>query len=1549
MRPRYIHSTVEEQAARTPDAVAVEEGSRILTYQELERRSNRLAHRLRALGVRPERLVVVCLEASAALAVAALAIWKAGGVYVPLDPSLPEARRSLILADSAAGLVLDAERLAREEEVAADEPSDAPEVLLEPGNLAYLIYTSGSTGRPKGVELEHRGIVNLVDAHLEHSGVGPGVRVLWFSSPGFDASISELVMSLGTGATLCVEPREKMLGAALAEVLRRRRIDCLTIPPSLLAELPAGDFPDLQVVISAGEVCGPELVERWAPGRRFFNHYGPTEGTVWTTVARCLPGRQPRIGAPIAHVEVHLLDPSLQPVPDGTVGEICIGGIGVARGYRNLPSVTSERFVESRHGRLFRSGDLARQGEGGQLEYLGRRDRQLKVRGVRVAPEEIESTLRTHPAVRNAAVAARPDGRLAAWVVLAAEATTTELRRHLELRLPAPMVPSWIKSLAALPVGPNGKLDHAALPAPEPSGQDEASADAAPAARLFAEVLGMGAVKEDDHFFELGGHSLLAMRLLMRVQAEQGREIGLAQFLEEPTPRGLARALIHAGVGATPRPAPAGPVALTGPQRAIWLTEQKEPGLAVYNAPLLLRFGGPGGDDVEALLAACSTLFARHAILCTRLVGEPPQLIPGAPPVVDRVDLRGRQGELGAAVAEEARRSFDLTGPLLRARLFQLGDSSMALLVVIHHLVFDGWSAGVFSRELVALYDAFSAGRSSPLADATLQYRDWAAWGAGRNQSAQLLSWWRERLSGAPALELPVDRAPPGRRTRPGLRLPVELPPSVWQPLLAFGRRERCTPFGVALALFQTLLTRYTGQVDLVIASPLANRPLAGQADQIGCFVNTVLLRGDLSGGPTMRSLFRRSREQVLGAWAYGEAPLVQVLEQSGNPGISPRAMLLFEAPLPEELPTERQPWTARIEEPHNGSAVFDLTLAFRERGGGLRGHLEYDTDLFDRRTAMELTERWQQLAAAAAVGPDTPIDELPFAFDSERRLIASWNRTQPGESEPVHRRLAGAAGDIALESGSERLTYAQLAEWANRVAALVGAGGGRVGIALERSAEMAVAVLGVLSAGASCLPLDPGLPKERLELIVAEAQPRLTLDRESVRAARGAAPAAAVSPDDEAYVMYTSGSTGRPKGVVVPHRVLANLIGWHLRVLGGGRRTLQLAPLSFDVSFYELFTTWAAGGAVVVGADEARRDPRALAALIDEARIEKLIVPPLLLEALAAEVAADSTRLTSLEQVIATGDRLRITPEVTALFDRLPHATLHNHYGPTETHVVTAYTLAGRPSTWPALPPIGRPIDNAQAWVLDDHGEVVPPGVAGELHLGGVCVADGYLGRPAETNRRFVANRFSAGRLYRSGDIARWSRDGQLEFLGRRDHQVKISGHRIELGEIETVLLRHPRVEQAAVVVEAGQLQAWLVCSVEDELLRAHLARTLPAYMIPTRFLRAASLPRSANGKLDRAALARLMPAEPHWVAPRTAVERGIAEIWSTLLKRPTIGAFDNFFDIGGHSLTATQAALRISRAFAIKLPARRIFEEPTLAGLATVVERLIHENRVE
>jgi amino acid adenylation domain-containing protein len=1493
-----VHELFEAQVERTPDRVALICTDEQLTYAALNQRANQLAPRLQELGVGPDVLVGICIERSVELIIALLGVLKAGGTYVFLDPTYPTERLLFMQQDAQVNLLLTQQRLLARVphqqvpifcldtawEALEQESSDSTKSRAMQQQLAYLIYTSGSTGLPKAVMIEQAGLSNMLEEQIRLFGISSEHRIAHFAPFNFDASISELFLALLSGAPLFLLSQDQRWPIApLLHSLREYAITTITLPPSVLSLLPPEQLPALQTIISAGEDLSREVADRWLSGRNVFNAYGPTEITVCATLGRCQQDMgHPSIGFPLAHTRIYLLDALLQPVKRGETGEIFIGGIGVARGYLGRPDLTAARFLPDPFStgtgqqRLYRTGDLARFLPDGSLEYLGRVDHQVKIHGQRIELGEIEAALARHPAIRECVVLGREVGedgkRLLAYIVkhngTQAAPSSQDLRAFLQYTLPDAMIPAAFVLVNHLPLTPNGKLDRQALLAQAlPSFVDDEKTDAPPytsleeqLATMLAKLLGIPRVGKHTRFIDLGSDSLLLARLLARVQETFQVTLTPRSVYDFPTVATLAQQIARAQQDTGKLPAMPlrslardGTLPLSFSQQRLWFLDQLAPGSASYTICQAFRFSGR--FHIDAFRRSLQEMVRRHEILRTAFADgdeTPIQVIAPAfalsVPLItlDHLPAAEQEAEIQRLVREEEQRSFDLSKlPLLRCTLMRVQQHEHVFLVSIHHTIADGWSMGIFYQELEALYQAFVEGRPSPLPDLPLHYADFAQWqrqGVYRREVERQLLYWQQHLAGATTvLELPTDYPRPPIQSDRGAQLTFTFPLELTQQLKELSQREEVTLFMILLAALSVLLGRYSGQEDLLIGSPIANRPYQELEPMIGFLANTLVLRTTLTGQPTFRELLGRVRETCLAAYEHQDVPfeqLVEHLQLQRDLSRSPLVQVVFalqQASMYDFALTDLEVSPLPIA---GSTTKFDLLLDMVETPEGLRGKLEYSQDLFDKERMLRLLGHWQTILAAIVRAPHSSIGQLPLLTEAEKQQRRNWNQTEieyPATST-IHqlfaRQVARMPDAIALVFEDQQLSYAALDRRANQLAHYLRSLGvgpeTLVGLCFERSFELMIALLAIFKAGGAYVPLDPSYPTERLAFMLKDAQVELVLTHSRWRAVLPSVQAGRLLCVDEvkpllhqentppqnpllhplqlAYVIYTSGSTGQPKAAMNSHLGLLNRLLWMQQTyaLGPGDVVLQKTPISFDVSVWELLWSLIVGAGMVLARPGGHRDPDYLHQLIEQQQVSVVHFVPSMLQAFLMS----QRRLSSphLRHLICSGEALSLELQQQAV-RQLP-AQVHNLYGPTEAAIdVTAWPC--REEQDQRSVPIGRPIANIQIHLLDERLQPVPVGVRGELYIGGVGVGRGYLGRAELTAERFVPDPFSqrpGTRLYRTGDLASYREDGAIEYLGRIDHQVKLRGFRIELGEIETALLEHPAVQESVVDFRTSQ-----------------------------------------------------------------------------------------------------------------------------------------------
>ncbi|MCF5706401.1 amino acid adenylation domain-containing protein [Pseudomonas syringae] len=1653
----YVHALFEAQVRRAPDAIAARFEHASLSYAHLNAQANRLAHHLRSIGVGPEVCVGLCFERSLDMLIGVLAVLKAGGAYVPLDPGYPQARLAHLLSDSAPRVVL-THASARHALLAALEAAGTSPTLLDLADthlweaqpdrnpdplavgltsrhLAYVIYTSGSTGAPKGVMVEHRGLLAVSAAWSRLYDLRGQLNHLQMAGFSFDVFSADLIRALGFGGTLVLCPRDTLMDPpALYRLLSEARIGFADFVPAVLNPLLAwvqSNGHDLSFMRTV--VCGSDI---WTAHSAFqlrrlcgdqvqiVQAYGVTEASIDSTCFELDANPSAEVNLPIgralANTRIYVLDALGAPVPTGAVGELYIGGAGVARGYLNLPQLTCERFIDSPFvtgERLYRSGDLARYRADGNIEFIGRNDFQAKLNGLRLELGEIESRLGQVRGVVESLVLLRDDSRGVRRLVAyyreheGARLAARELREQLQVHLPDYMVPAAFVRVATWPLTANGKLDRTALPAPDADAFDQRDFHAPQGpletalAGIWRDVLAVGQVGRDDHFFALGGHSLLVMRVLAQVRQQLALDVSPAALFAAPVLRQFAERL--STLQSTPRPAITAVErcdahTLSSAQQRLWFLAQMEGGNAAYHMPLNLRLRGP--LQVAALAHSFNQLVARHEALRTTFMtieGEGRQRVAapatGMPlPIIDLRNDPDAEAGLLELMDEEGAKPFDLTlGPLMRVSLVRLADDDHVLLLTQHHIISDGWSMGVLTRDLAALYAAAVQDRIADLPPLPVQYVDYAAWQrqwlSGDVLHAQR-TYWRETLSGAPVLlALPTDHRRPAVQDYRGGFVPLTFDRALTAQLKSLGVQHGTTLFMTLLSAWSLVLMRLSGQRDVVIGVPSANRSQQELDGLIGFFVNTLALRmtqpDESSGKQSVANWLQQARRVALGAQEHQELPFDHVVELL-NP---PRS--LAHSPLFQVLFAWEQDQDSDLILPgldvsalHNRHQVakFDLQLALSEQDGQIVGGLEYASGLFEPETVAQFGEYLRRVLTQMADDSERSLATLDLLNAQQRRqMVDEWNCTERDLStlpDCVQRFEAMAActpDACALRAEGHSLTYAELNRAANRLAHyLIERGAGpeqRVGLCLERSPHMVVGLLAILKAGAAYVPFDPAYPQERLAFMFDDASPSLLLTQSLLRDALplpdsalsiccldlGAPhwtqhpdnnPQVRVSPENLAYVLYTSGSTGRPKGVAHSRRALDNLIAWQLQDSHSPRVVLQFASLNFDVSFQEMCSTLCQGGTLLLMSEASRKDLTSLRSTLVAEGVQRAFLPFAVLQQLAGMTEADAPMPAGGCEIITAGEALQVNDELRRFVRGLGGTRLHNQYGPTETHVVSQFSLAcSDAGQWPDAPPIGRPIANTRLYVLDPDLNPQPVGVAGELYIAGACLARGYLNRPDLTAERFLPDPFSpqpGARMYRSGDLARFQADGNVHYLGRIDQQVKLRGFRIELGEIDSLLHRQPGVQEAAVLLREDvpgdkRLVAYVVGSATPEQLRSELQRHVPEHMIPSAWVTLAQLPLTRNGKLDRHALpAPERQSVAGYEAPRTDLERKMALIWAEVLTCERVGIRDNFFDLGGHSLLATRMVYAINQRLGAQLSLSSLFKTPVLMDLAEQVQ---------
>ena len=1706
---RTLHQLFREQAERTPDYGAVALADKLLSYRELNRRSDQGAALLREKGIKTGAIVGLRLARSPQMIIAILSVLKSGSAYLPLDPDDPPERIHYILGDSNAAALLTPES----PEMGIVDPVQRFDPLVRGagearGVLAYVIYTSGSTGRPKGVMVEHRAAVNLAFCQKRRFCIDTTDHILQFSTCAFDASVEQIFIALFSGALLVLIDKDTLLDQdRFSRYLTERQVTHLHAVPFFLQNIDFREMGSLRRVIAGGDVCPLSLARQLNQGVDLYNEYGPTETTVTSVELKVgeVDKRWLRlpIGRPIDNTRIYILDRRGRPLPCGVTAEICIGGDGLARGYLNNPELTAEKFIYTTisplergapKGRgvlysqiLYRTGDLGRFLPDGNLDFLGRIDHQVKIRGFRIEPAEIETHLTKHPGIQNAVVIHRQDDHqekyLTAYIIPQTNRTnqTTELRQYLAEFLPDHMIPAHFIPLPHFPLTRSGKIDRKRLPEPKVAAQKYTAPRREleeTLVKIWSEVLGIDrtVIGIDQSFFALGGHSLKATILASKIHKSLQVEMPLVEIFRSPTIRELAAYLtgIPAYEYASIRPVEKREYyALSPAQKRLYVLHQMAPDTMNYNMPY--RFYLAADMEVERLEPAFKTLIGRHESLRTSfgVVGEEPvqRIHEGVDFKIEYYDLaakdaKGREGThpvpLGAGhpshgsthpapsghpsregthtppfghpsqegthtppfghpsregTIREFVRPFDLSRP----PLLRVGLVRGVLMLDMHHIVSDGTSHGILEREFMS----FLAGKELP--GLRLQYKDYARWQNSEEQQALVRrqeSYWLRRFTGdIPVLNLPADYPRPLMQSFEGRSVNFVLGADETATLRRLGDRANATLYMSLLAVFNILLSKLGGQEDIVVGTPVAGRRHADLERIVGMFVNTLAIRSAPVGHKSFAEFLGEVKERTLAAFENQEYPFENLVDNaavqrdtSRNPLFDVMLNLLNQSddglarPHPEEL--------ADINgyEHIEGSAKFDLNWTVMEGDQTLLVNVEYGSRLFKPATIERLIRYFKQVLAALGKDGAIKLSAIVIITAGEKQqILYAFNHL--GDRQVVEAdqticrlfeaRLARCPDCTALVYRGSLVTYRELNERSNRLARRLTAKGAGpevvVGLMVQRSPEMVIAVLGILQAGAAYLPIDPGYPPERIRfmledsgvrIVITGGEGQLLLQAENPGLDRGVCPRGRASgPSNPVYIIYTSGSSGRPKGVMLVQKNVVNLIQYQYRCTNiDFSRVLQFTTISFDVSFQEIFSTLLYGGSLVLIPPDILKDIPRLFLLVEAQQIATLFLPASFLKFVFNEEAYADLFPRGIRHIVAAGEQVIVTPRLRAYL-KTHGVYLHNHYGPSEAHVVTALTMD--PSApIPGLPSIGRPLMNTAIYIVDRYFHLQPPGIGGELLIGGIQVGRGYLNNPELTADKFITAPAPAashqpratispftvatnsplergarragcvsplergapkgrGVLYRTGDLARFLPDGTIEFLGRIDHQVKIRGFRIEPAGIESLLLRHEAVKEAVVIArDESQGEKYLTAYIVPQTnrtsrtsrtspakLRQYLAEFLPDYMIPAHFVELPHIPLTPNGKVDRGSLPEPeFPAGHSRTAPRDEVEERLASLWSGLLgiAKGSLGIDDNFFALGGHSLKATVLVARLHQEMEVNLPLAEVFKTPTIRGVA-------------
>ncbi len=1638
----------EEQVKKRPDGIAIHFGGQTLTYRDLDERANQLANFLIAKGVSATSQVVVCLDRSIAMVVALLAVLKSGKAYIPVDPEYPVSRIKYIVENSKADYIVSEKShrhlfgsppgaevilLDQDDIKIARESTHKPDIQLSSDQLAYIIYTSGSTGNPKGVMVEHESLTNFLLSMQENISFDSSSSMLAVTTYSFDIAYLEIYLPLLSGGRLYLASKQETDDPySLKEMIQGLRPSHMQATPATWQQLVDSGWTNEEALII---LCGGEAIKESLKNsltnlsdQHVWNMYGPTETTIWSTMKKLSSTDKVTIGQPIANTQVYVLNAneentSPELLPMGVVGELCIAGKGLARGYWEQPDMTAKKFIKDtithkKGSRIYRTGDLARWLNNGELECLGRIDHQIKIRGFRVELGEVEAVLQKSPLVKDAVVAVREDSmghnQLVGYIVTQGAFRKEEILAFLKSMLPAYMIPYLLMEITSIPLTPNGKVDKKALPDPDvaASMSSEYQAPTSPTEKalstIWSELLEVEQVGGYDNFFELGGHSLLIVRIVSAIRSDLQVEVSIKDLFDHSTVAGLAKYIDDKAPQFSlpklirrerPKRVP-----LSFAQERLWFIDQLE-GSVHYHLSTILHIEGE--LDVVTLRDVFREIVHRHEILRTvyyEYGGEGFQEVLSA----EQWDLEEikcthqQQGEMARSVIHEP---FDLTKDyMFRATLLHHAAQDYSLVLVMHHIASDAWSAAVFIRELMEGYQAKVDNRKAELPELPVQYADYALWQKNLANEGLMdpeFDYWINKLKGVEPIDLPTDFVRPNIQSTKGKVVRTVIDSEQYARLKLLARQEEVTMFMMMLSIFKVLLSQYSGQKDFCVGSPISNRNTKELEPLIGFFLNTVALRTSLEDNMTFRSFLKKVKETTIEAYTYQNAPfekVIDLLDLERDLSRTPLFQTLFVLQQASEKPRlELHNVTFSVDPHEKNSSKFDLTFSISESDEGVFISAEYCSDLFLPQTIERMLEHYKMLISAVVIRPDEQIHSLSMlSVEEEKQVLVDFNGTE--RVYPAHKTIIDLVeaqvkktpNKVALVFADKTFTYKELNDRSNQLARYIQTHarvekGACIAVCMQRSEWSAITMLAIAKLGCVYVPLDLNLPESRLAFLAEDSTakaiivngdmefPKTTrentyifLDIENGQPLAGYSSSnlsISIDPLAVSYVIYTSGSTGLPKGVEQTHAMLYNLLRWDMEESGmlWGQKHLQFSSFSFDSSLHDIYYALSTGGEVHILPEEIRRDLIAIKDYVIDQQISTLSMPYSAIKPFFGEMEIEDFKGHQIREIISTGEQLYINGGLRSFLKAYPEVNIFNLYGPSETHVVTGISYSFNDSDTPPVKAlIGKPVFNTSILVLNDQLQAVPIGVKGEIYVGGLSLAKGYKGNEELTKERFIRHPvYSDSILYKTGDLGRWLPDGNLEYLGRKDDQVKIRGYRIELGEIEAVLQRISSVNQAVVLARKDTNDNdYLVAFIEVKPLekkvdiQAHLRSSLPEYMIPPFIIELSEFPLTTNGKVDKKALPapdRSTIASNEYVSARDETEEQLVKVWEALLSIDGIGVHDDFFELGGHSLLAIKLTNAIRMQFSVQIPLKVLFQLPTIGDLAKYIRLAKSETEEE